>query len=331
MKYFIDFAADMGLEYMMIDADWYGDFKDPAADITSAIEAIDIQELIRYAEDRNVGIWLWVNWQNLDRQMEEALPLYQKWGVKGIKVDYMEADHQPMVDFYHRLCKSAAKHELMLNLHGAYKPTGIRRTYPNLLTREGVLGMEYLKWDTIPDPRHNVTLPFIRMQVGPMDYTPGGFFNVRKDRFNTGNEPPQVLGSRAHHLAMFVVFLSPLQMVADHPGAYRNERGNDFIREVPASWDESLLLQGEMGEYVVMARRKGKRWFIGGMTDEQRSVQLPLRFLAADSTYQCEMFIDNQWTERNPKSLSIRTKMISSSDTLTFDMVNAGGFAAVIE
>lgn len=326
MKYFIDFASEFNLEYMLVDAKWYGDHKDPAADITTSIDEIDVPELVSYGRERNVDILLWVNWQCLNRQMDEAMTLYEQWGVKGIKVDYMDRDDQEMVNYYHKVVKKAADHHLLVNFHGAYKPTGIRRTYPNLMTREAIMGLEHLRWSSRVTPEHNVTIPYTRMLTGPMDYTPGGFRNVTAEEFSDGQKPPMVLGTRGHHLAMFVVYESPLQMVADWPGAYRGEKGADFLKVVPASWDETFPLEGEIGEYIIMARRKGDQWFLGGMTNhKRREIEIQASFLKEGQYYKAVIYKDTPESSKNPKELGIVQKEFSASDTLDIVMASDGG------
>ena len=328
MKYFIDFASDFNLEYMLVDAGWYGNHKDSKADITTSIDEIDVPELVRYGRERNVDILLWVHWGCLNRQMDEAMALYQKWGIKGIKVDYMDRDNQEVVNFYHQVVKKAAEYHLTVNFHGAYKPTGIRRTYPNLLTREGILGLEHSRWSSNVTPEHNVIIPFTRMLTGPMDYTPGGFRNVTREEFSGGQKPPVVMGTRCHNLAMFVVYLSPMQMVCDWPGAYRGQKGAEFLKVVPASWDETLPLEGEIGEYIIIARRKCDDWFLGGMTnDTKRQVNLPLSFLSNGKTYQATIYQDSPVSDKKPKELEIVKKSFSNTDNLNIEMVSGGGIA----
>ena len=287
VKAFIDFAASAGLEYMLIDEGWYagaggGGVVRPGVDITRTIPEIDLPELVEYGRRKGVGLWLWLNWQALDAQMDEALPLYEKLGIKGIKVDFMDRDDHQMVDWYHRVLKRAAEHKLLVNFHGAYHPTGLVRTYPHYLTQEGVLGAEYNKWSRRVTAGHNVTLAYTRMLIGPMDYTPGGFRNRTPQDFVIRNAPPYVMTTRGQQLAMYVVYESPFGVVADTPDAYREGAGLDFLSKVPVTWDETRFLMGDIGEYVVLARRKGRDWYVGAMTNEQgRTVELPLDFLGS--------------------------------------------------
>jgi len=333
MKYYIDCASEYGLEYMLIDAGWYGQHRSPEADVTSMIPEIDIPGLVEYAGEQDVGILLWLNWEPLLPVMEEAFALYREWGVKGVKIDYMDRDDQEMVNIYSRMIESAAAHELVVDFHGAYKPTGIRRTWPNLLTREGVIGLEYLKWSDRANPLHNVTIPFTRMLTGPMDYTPGAFDQVPADSFQPRRTDPMALGTRCHQLAMFVVFESPLQMVSDHPEAYRGEPGSEFLKEVPASWDETLALDGEIGKHVLLARRSGDDWFLGAMTgEESREYEIPFYFLSPGERYHLTLYSDTEESHADPKSLVITEHEITSqSAPLKVSLAQGGGMAAVCE
>jgi alpha-glucosidase len=288
MKRFIDFAADNKLEYMLIDDGWYVGSGQaptvlPGTDVTRQIPAIDLPGLVAYGAQKGVGIMVWVHWKALDDQMDEALATYEKWGVKGIKVDFMDRDDQQIVDYYHRLLTKAGQHRLMVDLHGAYRPTGLTRTYPHYVTQEGVLGAEYNKWSARITATHNVTLPFTRMLLGPMDYTPGGFRNVTPQVFKNQFVLPTVQTTRGQALAMYVVYDSPLSMVSDSPVTYAaSPAGLDFISAAPTSWDETRVLSGQIGQSIVMARRKGREWWVGAMTNEDgRAVKVPLGFLGA--------------------------------------------------
>lgn len=284
MRAYIDFAAENGFEYALIDDGWFVGANAwtpaPDADITRPIPEIDMPGLISYARSRNVRIWLWVHWRLMDERMDEALAAYARWGVAGVKVDYMDRDDQQIVDFYHRLLSRAAEHRLLVNLHGAFPPRGLARTYPNFLSQEGVLGAEYNKWSRRITSRHNVTLAFTRMLIGPMDYTPGAMRNTTPEAFEARFINPEVMTTRAHGLAMYVVYESPFVTIADSPQSYEGQAGLDFLRAVPASWDETRFLQGEVGDYVVVARRRGRDWFIGAMNNETaRDIAVPLDFV----------------------------------------------------
>ncbi|MFW6225174.1 MAG: glycoside hydrolase family 97 catalytic domain-containing protein, partial [Bacteroidota bacterium] len=239
--------------------------------------------------------------------------------------------HQKMIDFYHTIAQKSAQHHLMLNLHSACKPTGIRKTYPHILTREAVMGLKYSKWSHKITPEHNLTIPFTRMLAGPIDYSTGGFDNVLPENFKAQSEDPMVMGTRCHHLAMYVIFNSPLQMVSDHPSAYFNERGLEFIKEVPVYWDNTIAIDGKIGDYIIMAREHNKHWYIGAMTDTTaRSFHVPLKFLEKNNSFTATIFKDNQWSEKNPKALDIQTIEVNSTDTLQINMAPGGGYAAYI-
>ncbi len=331
MKHYIDFAAENGLEYMLVDAGWYGDHKDVDADITKMIPEINIPGLVKYANAKKVDIILWVNWVNVDRQMEEAFAMYEKWGVKGVKIDYMNRDDQEMVNFYHRTVKKAAEHHLLVDFHGAYKPTGFRRTWPNLMTREGVLGLEYLKWSDRTTPEHNVTIPFTRMLAGPMDYTPGAFRNVTRDEFKPQNKNPMAPTTRCQQLAMYVVFESPLQMLSDAPANYRGQPGLDFLQIVPTTWDETKVIAGKIGDYIAIARKSGEEWYVGAMTDwDARTLDLALAFLG-DGDYSVTMWADGPGADRIPTRVLKSESTVNAQDVLKAVMAPGGGFVAVLK
>ena len=335
---YIDFAATLGLEYILIDEGWHQGShvtSKPGSDLLKPIAAMDIPKILRYAESKNVGVWLWVQWQQLDWQMEEALAAYQKWGVKGIKVDFMDRYDQPMVNYYHKLLKTAAKYKIMVDMHGAYSPNGLARTYPHYLTQEGVLGAEYNKWSNRITATHNVTLPFTRMILGPIDYTPGGFKHVAPGDFATYSKYPHtyVNTTRGQALAMFVVYDSPLQMLADSPINYSKtdgiwpqpksewQEGLEFIQQVPVTWDETLVLQGDIGEFIVMARRKGEQWYIGAMTNEsKRKLSIPLHFLS-EGQYTATIWQDG----KTISSLNIQEKLVSAKSKLILKLAGSGG------
>jgi len=336
MKHYIDFASEFRLEYMLVDEGWYaphaaGEARDVPVDITKTVPEIDLPGLVAYARERGVGLILWIQWKLARDQMDKAFPFYERLGIKGVKIDFMDRDDQEMVAFYHRVLKKAAEHHLVVDLHGAYKPTGLTRTYPNYLTQEGVLGAEYNKWSARVTATHNVTLAFTRMLVGPLDYTPAGFRNVTPAEFEDRDKGPLVMTTRAHQLAMYVVYESPLQMVADTPSAYRGQPGSEFLRVVPASWDETRVLAGEIGKYVVVARRRGREWFVGAMTNEEpRTLRVPLDFLER-GPYVLSAFADGADAARDPKQLSGSTSTVNSPGTLTLRLAPSGGYAAQLK
>ena len=326
LKKFIDFASQSGLEYMLIDEGWHagaggGAVVLPGANNLETAPGVNIQELVRYAAERKVGLWLWLNWKLLDTNMEQALPLYAKWGIKGIKVDFMDRDDQAMVAFYHRLMKLTAENKLMLNLHGAFPPRGLTRTYPHYLTQEGVFGAEYNKWTRRVTARHNVNLALTRMLLGPMDYTPGGFRNATPASFQAEANTPMVQTTRGHALAMYVVYESPFQGVSDSPDNYRNQNGFDFVQSVPAAWDETRAISGALGEHVAIARRKGRDWYVGAMTNETgRTVAIPLSFLRSGK------WSATSWQDGSSPMDVVRSAVPATpGDTLELRLAPSGG------
>ena len=321
-KQLIDFAAESGFDFVLVDDGW-----SPRQNIMQANPGIDIPEVIRYGKSKGIGVWLWLHWTGVERHMDEAFPLYEKWGAAGLKIDFMDRDDQWMVNWYRRVVKKAAEHHLMVDFHGAYKPAGLRRTYPNLMTREAVMGLEYTKWSRRIDPEHNVTLPFTRMLAGPFDYTPGGFDNVTPAAFRPRFDDPIVLGTRAHHLAMYVVYESPFVCAPDHPSAYRGEAAFQFIKDVPATWDETRVVNARVADYITIARRKGREWFVGSMTDwTERELEIPLSFLG-DGIYTAEIYADAEDAAGNPKNVLIRRTEVRKADVLKVKLAPGGGHA----
>lgn len=329
---FIDFASQSGFRYFMIDAGWAynsgeccGVIPNPDTDITRAEPGIDIPALVQYAKGKGVDLLLWVHWAHLDPRMDEALDLYRRWGIKGIKVDFMERDDQQMVDFYVRAAEATAKRHLLINMHGAFPPAGLSRTYPNYITQEGVMGAEWNKfgWGRVT-PAHNVKLAYTRMLLGPMDYTPGGFRNGAKAAGPGDGSLPTTLHTRGQALAQFVVYDSPLQMVSDAPEAYVNASGFDFIKQVPTAWDETRFIEGTPESHIVLARRKGKDWYIGAMTNgSARKVRVPLSLLGSG---RFEATIWQDGASGNEVNRTVR--QVTSRDSLSIQM-SAGGGAAI--
>lgn len=333
MRWLIDFAEAHGLQYLLIDAGWYvtsgGEFDSSAADVTRSVPDIDLPALIEYGRTKGVGLFVWVHWRHLNAQMADALRLYRSIGLKGVKVDFMNRDDQDMVEFYHKLLHLAADNQLMVDLHGSTHPTGLIRTYPNLMTQEAVMGAEYNKWTKRVTSQHNVTLPFTRMLLGPMDYTPGGFRNVEPSRFVPHETMPLVQTTRGQALAMYVVFDSPFASVADSPDTYRTQAGIDFITLVPTSWDETRVLGGRIAEYIVIARRRGLSWFIGAMTNaEARAVDVPLAFLDSKFSFKAEIYSDGV----HPDLLEMeRGRSVVASDTIRLNLAENGGAVIALQ
>jgi len=335
IKEYIAFAGEMGFPYQLIDWHWYGEPDDPKSDITKPDESLDWKGILQFAKDRHVREWLWLHSGDVNRalkagKLDAAFAVYEQWGIAGVKIDFMDSDDQAMVNWYISVVQAAAAHHLMVDYHGAFKPTGLRVTYPNLLTREGVLGNEYNKFSSRVTPTHKLTIPFTRMLVGPMDYTPGGFLNRSPAEWKQ-TTPTEVIGSRAQELALFVVYWSPLTCVTDAPEHYRNQPGLDFLRVVPTVWDETRVLDGAVGEHIVIARRSGKRWFVGGMTaDQAYSYRLSLGFLGSGS-YTAHLYLDPAKAGARYEALDQNTRKVTQKDTLTLNMRVAGGAALYFE
>ena len=323
-RYFIDFAATHGIEYVILDEGWSA-----PDDLWSLNPDIDLPALFAHAQEQGVGIILWVVWKALEDRFEEALDRFAEWGVAGIKVDFMQRDDQKMVDYYWKVAKGAADHHLLVDFHGAYKPTGLRRAYPNVLTREGVLGLEHSKWIDRPTPEHNVTLPFLRMLAGPMDYTPGAMRNAQERQFKPVFDRPMSLGTRAHQMAMYVVFESPLQMLSDSPSNYlREEECLAFLTEVPTVWDETRVLAAQVSDWVAVARRRGDTWYVGAMTDwTPRELELDLSFLGSGE-WQAEVFADGVNADRNAEDYRHTTERVRAGGTLIASLAPGGGWVA---
>jgi alpha-glucosidase len=325
MNHYIDFAARHHLEYMLIDGGWYaGD------DITKPSPDINIAEIMDHAKQKGVKVILWVDWQSLDNQLDEAMALYERWGVAGIKVDGINRDDQEMVRRYEKWTRKAAEYHLVVDYHGAYKPTGLRRTYPNLLQREAVMGMEYSKWSDRVTPEYNVTIPFTRMLAGPMDYTPGGFRNTIRGQFKIQDNAPMTQGTRAHQLAMYVVYEAPLVMVSDYPEAAEGQPGLEFIEKVPTVWDETKVLNGDIGKYITIARQNNDAWYIGGMTNwDARDIEIPLSFLGSGE-YDAQIFADGADADKVATSISITTKPVKATEKLNVHLAPGGGVAVIL-
>jgi alpha-glucosidase len=330
MKHYIDFSAESGFEYMMIDAGWAQRGNGPSdsgSDLTKTNPNIDMPAILAHAKEKKVGVWLWAHWTDVNRQMDEAFALFEKWGVKGVKIDFMDRDDQWMVEFYHRVLRKAADHHLMIDLHGAYKPDGIRRTWPNLMTREGVMGAEYNKWSARVTPDHNVMLPFTRMLAGPMDYTPGGFRNSTKEQFEPRNRQPMVMGTRAHALALYPVFESAFQMVSDYPEAYKGVKEFEFIKAIPTVWYETHVVNGKPGDYITVARRHGREWFVGSITGwHPNELDLSLEFLGRGD-FIAEIYSDAPDANTNPTHTTREERRVTAATVLHVKMANGGGQA----
>lgn len=325
-KYYIDFASRNGIEYIILDEGWY-----KSGTVLESIPSINVPELCRYGESKNVGVILWVVWKTFWDKIDEAVALYEKWGVKGIKVDFMQRDDQKVVNFYHEAARKAAEHHLLIDFHGSYKPDGLGRTYPNALTREGVMGMEHSKWSRDITPEHNVTLPFTRMVAGPMDYTPGAMRNMDRQNFNPQFTRPASQGTRVHQMALYVVFESPLQMLSDSPSNYmREQECTDFLVKVPVVWDDIKVIDAKVGDYILLARRSGTNWFVGALTDwNPRNMEFDLSFLPAGE-YTVEIFQDGINADRHAEDYRHTKVTARSGEKMKISLAPGGGWVAKI-
>ena len=363
-KYYIDFASENGIEYILLDEGW----TKSTTEIYEANPNIQIKELIRYAKSKNVGVLLWVLWKPLNEDTEGLIKLYSSWGAVGVKVDFMQRNDQYMVQSYEEIAEIAAKYKFLVDYHGAFKPAGIERIWPNLLTYEGVMGNEQNKWNirNFPysddpqavDPEHNLTIPFIRMAAGPLDYTPGGMTNVNlydykwdpSDKspygFDRSGNPlkksdnitaiftrPMVPGSRAHQVAMYTVFESPLQMMCESPTIYKKEQETvDFITQIPTIWDETVVLKAKLSDYIVIARRKGENWYLAAMTDwTARNFEVDLSFLDNDVNYNVQVYKDGINTDRNAMDYKFEKMTLNNKSKINISMSRGGGFSAIFK
>jgi alpha-glucosidase len=326
-KYYIDFAAANKLEYVILDEGWSEE-----TDFLKISPKIDLAELIAYGKQKNVGIILWANWRSLTEKMEQAYQQYSAMGVKGFKIDFLDRDDQKMVRSSYELARKAADHKLLVDFHGMHKPDGLQRTYPNVIGYEGVKGLENNKWTPNDDvPRYDVSIPFIRMMAGPMDYTPGAMRNATKADFRPSGSLPMSQGTRCHQLAMYVVFEAPLQMLADSPTAYQKEQeSTDFIAQVPTVFDQTVALDGKVGEYVALARKKADTWYVGAMSNwNAREMTLDCSFLG-DGNYEAVIFRDGINADRDPTDYKREVVKVSSKDRLKIALSPGGGWAARI-
>lgn len=326
-KYFIDFALEYGLEYIILDEGWY-----KLGNLMEINPDINMEELLAYGKKKNVGIILWVVWKTLDDQLEEALDLFEKWGVAGIKVDFMQRDDQWMVNYYHKIANEGAKRKLLVDFHGAYKPSGLRRTYPNVITREGVRGLEWNKWSDVITPEHDLTIPFIRMVAGPMDFTPGAMINAQDTNYLISFSRPMSQGTRVHQMAMYVVYESPLQMLADNPSNYyREPECTKFISEVPVVWEETRVLDAKVSDYILIARRSGDAWYLAAMTDgSERELKVDLSFLP-EGNHEMEVFLDGINANKFASDYKKESITVSKGENMVIKLAKGGGWVARIK
>lgn len=327
-KYFIDFASENGIEYVIMDEWWSDQF-----DLFLINPDLDMEYLTSYAKEKGVGLILWTVWHTIDRQKEEVFRMFRDWGIAGVKIDFIDRDDQLAIEFYERIVREAAKYQLLVDFHGCSKPTGLHRTYPNLINYEAVRGLEYNKFSPEPEtPEHDLNIAFIRMLAGPMDYTPGAMENAVQGDFHTSRGNPMSHGTRCQQLGMYVVYFAPLQMLCDAPTQYEKYPDIlEFLSGVPTIWDETMVLEGKLGEYAVIARKKGEDWYIGGMNDwNERTIRIELdRF--AEGRYSASIFRDGINANRQAEDYIHETKEVSDQDVLEISMKKGGGYAVVLK
>ena len=325
-KYYIDFASDYGLEYIILDEGW----SESTTNLLQANPNIDVAELVNYGKSKNVGVILWVLWKPLYQNIDKVLDQFEKWGIVGIKVDFMQRADQQMVNIYEDIAQKAAEKKMLVDFHGAFKPSGQMRAYPNVISHEGVKGMENAKWSKDITPDHDLDLPFIRMVAGPMDYTPGAMTNKQKENYAISFNQPMSQGTRSHQAALYIAYESPLQMFADNPSSYRKDKEyTRFVSRIPSVWDRTIGIDGKADDYLVVARKRGNNWYVGALTDwTEREFEIDLSFLD-EGSYKAEILQDginaNTWAE----DYKLINTTMSKSDKLTIKMAKGGGFVAV--
>lgn len=325
-KYYIDFAAKNHLDYIILDEGWY-----KLGNVLEVVPEINMEELTAYAKQKNVGVILWVIWKTLDDQLIPALDQYAKWGVAGIKVDFMQRNDQRLLQYYYKVARECAKRHMLVDFHGAQRGASLTRTWPNLINNEGVRGMEWSKWSAETEPQHNVTLPFTRMFLGPMDYTPGAMLNATKATFAPIFSRPMALGTRCQQLAMYVVYESPLQMLSDSPSNYEREPESvAFLSAVPSTWDETIPLDGKISEYVVVARRNGKDWYVGAMSNwTARDLEIGLSFLPSGN-FTLDAYQDGVNADHMASDYKKTTTTVTKATKMKVHLAPGGGWAARI-
>ncbi len=325
-KYYIDFAAENRMPYIIIDAGW-----SDGKDLMKVIPDLNLPGIIDYGKSKNVGVILWSTWYNVLQQMDSAFPAYARMGVKGWKIDFIDRDDQIAVKSLYDIAKKAAEYQLLVDYHGVFKPTGLQRTYPNVIGNEGVKGLENYKWANEDQPRYTTTIPYIRMMAGPMDYTPGAMRNAAEKDYRVVPDNPMSKGTRCNQLAMYVIFEAPLQMLSDNPTIYKKEKeSTDFIANMPTTFDETAALDGKVGEYTVLARRKGDTWFVGAMTNwTARDITVDFSFLP-EGNYEAEIFKDGANADRNGTDYKREIVQVSKTTRLAIKLYPGGGFAARI-
>lgn len=334
-KYYIDFCARNHITYHSVigyggfawyksDAANYG-VVGPHTNVTQAVSSLDMRQVCDYARKKGVGIRVWVNWKAIYPNLDRSFAQFQQWGIQGMMVDFLNRDDQEMVNIQTRILQAAAKYHLHIQFHGAYKPTGLSRTYPNEFTREGTLNYENDKWGNIITPDDDISIPFTRGLAGSTDYHLGGFRAVPIPKYKIQYTRPLVVGTRCHMLAMYIVLQSSLQMICDYPDAYEGQAGFDFLQEVPTVWDETKVLDAEVDHYITIARRKNNDWYVGTITDHHpRTLRLALDFLPAGK-YTAEVYSDGPDAADNPNHLTKRLITVTNKDTIPCHLAGGGG------
>jgi alpha-glucosidase len=302
----------------------------PNADVTKPVPGLDMKEICDYAKSKGVRVRVWVHWAALYPKLDSAFAIFEKWGLSGMMVDFMDRDDQEMVNIQEEILQKAAKHKLHIQFHGAYKPTGLHRTYPNEFTREGTLNYEVNKWDKRITPDHDLNIVFTRMIAGSTDYHLGGFRAVPDSLFKVQYTRPLMLGTRSHMLAMYVVLENYLGMVCDYPAAYEGEPGFEFLKTVPTNWDETKVVDAALQKYIVMARRKDNNWFIGSINNhEERTIKIDFSFLD-EGEYRAIIYSDADDVNKTPNHLVKEEKLITAKDNISIRLAAGGGMAMQI-
>ncbi len=325
-KYFIDFCAELGFRYFLFDDGW-----SPKDDLLRTVSNLNMEEVTAYAKIRGVDVMVWAIWNTLQDQWEEAFDQFERWGIKGIKIDFMNRDDQPMVEFYEAVAEKAAEKKMVVNFHGAYKPAGLSRKYPNVLTREGLIEFEQSGVSNSDNPEHHNLLPYIRMFTGAMDYIPGTMRNANKHNFRHFGDYPMGWGTRAHSMALFIILNSPMTMLPGSPSDYyREQECTDFLAKIPVEWDETRLLKGKISKYTVLARRAGAEWHVGAITNgDPRTIELDTDFLKPGK-YRIEIIEDGINAGTAATDYRLSRHQISAGETLKLNLAAGGGWLARI-
>lgn len=329
-KHYIDFASEHGIEYVILDEGWAVNLK---ADLMQVVPEINLKELVEYGNQKNVGLILWAGYYAFNRDMENICRHYSEMGIKGFKVDFMDRDDQPMVDFHTRAAETGARYKLLMDLHGTYKPTGLQRTYPNAINFEGVHGLENMKWSgpEVDQVTYDVTMPFIRMLAGPIDYTQGAMRNATRENYRPVNSEAMSQGTRCRQLAEYIIFDSPINMLCDNPSIYRQEpECTEFIAAVPTTWDNTVAINGIVGEYITLAKQKGDTWYVGSLTNwDAREMEIDLSFLPAGN-YRAEIFKDGVNADKVARDYKKKTIDLPANKKMKIFMAPGGGYVMKI-